>query len=99
MLNFYSIVSLKLLKKLSASLFYVAGMCAADTDIFCDVHYKHISFAVLLQNPHICYVVRHYSKAFEVFSLVVTALKIFPLKISSVNVTKSAGNSGFGYIH
>ena len=34
------------------------------------------------------------------FSVTSTAKKwIFPLKISSVNVTKSGGNSGFGHIY
>ena len=32
-------------------------------------------------------------------SLTVTAQKSFPLRISSVNVTKSAGNCGFGHIY
>ena len=46
----HSIVSLKFLEKLSASVFCVPGMCAADTHIFCDVHHTHSSFAILLQN-------------------------------------------------
>ena len=48
--NECSIVSLNFLEKLSASVFCVPGMCAADTHIFCDVHHTHSSFAILLQN-------------------------------------------------
>ena len=49
-LNFYSIASLKFLEKLSALVFYVPGVCAADTHIFCDAHHTHSYFAISLRN-------------------------------------------------
>ena len=65
---------------LSASLFCVPRMFAADTHIFYDVHHTHSCFEILLQNSDLippfiiyirypCYVVRHYSDMFVIFSL------------------------------
>ena len=52
-LNIHSIDLLKLLEKLSASVFCVPGMCAVDTHIFCYVHHIHSSFAISLQNSYL----------------------------------------------
>ena len=49
-LNFHPIALLKFLEELSASVFCVPGMYAADTHIFCDVNHTHSSFAMSLQN-------------------------------------------------